>query len=73
MHASGICMGTIQARTHVQVAFACQQSMIRAQHRVRLSMQHECGESGNLGNECSPWHFGSSVATVSPHVGFNTI
>ena len=27
--------------------------MIRAQHRLRLSMQHECGESGNMGNECA--------------------
>ena len=25
MHAAGICLGTIQARTHVQLALACQQ------------------------------------------------
>ena len=32
--------GTIQARTHVQLARACQQSMLRVQHRLRLTMQH---------------------------------
>ena len=32
MHAAGICLGTIQARTHVQLALACQQSMIRVHH-----------------------------------------
>ena len=52
MHAAGICLGTIQARTHVQLALACQQSMIRAQHRLRLTMQHVFGHGGNLGNEC---------------------
>ena len=34
MHAAGICLGTIQARTHVQLALACQQSMIRVQHNA---------------------------------------
>ena len=29
MHAAGICLGTIQARTHVQLALACPQSVIR--------------------------------------------
>ena len=52
-HAAGICLGTIQARTHVQLALACQQSMIRAQHRLRLTMQHVYGHGGNLGNECA--------------------
>ena len=51
--AAGICLGTIQARTHVQLAPACQQSMIRAQHRLRLTMQHVYGHSGNLGSECA--------------------
>ena len=46
-------LGTIQARTHVQLALACQQSMIRSQRRLRLTMQHVCGFSGNLGNECA--------------------
>ena len=53
MHASGICLGTIQAHTHVQLALACQQSMIRAQHRLRVIMQHVYGHGGNLGNECA--------------------
>ena len=53
MHAACICLGTIQARTHVQLALACQQSMIRAQHRLRLTMQHVFGHGGNLGNECA--------------------
>ena len=53
MHAAGICLGTIQARTHVQLALACQQSFIRAQRRLRLTMQHVYGHSGNLGNECA--------------------
>ena len=51
--AAGICLGTIQAHTHVQLALACQQSMIRAQHRLRLTMQHVFGHCGNLGNECA--------------------
>ena len=53
MHVAGVCLGTIQARTHGQPALACQQSMIRVQHRLRLTMQHVCGHSGNLGNECA--------------------
>ena len=32
-HAAGVCLGTIQARTHVQLALACQQWL-------RLAMQH---------------------------------
>ena len=40
MHAAGICAGTIQARTHVQLALACQQSVIHAQRRLRLTMRH---------------------------------
>ena len=35
-HAAGICLGTIQARTHVQLAHACQQSMLSVQHHLRL-------------------------------------
>ena len=53
MHAAGISLGTILARTHVRLALACQQSMIRAQHRLRLTMQHVFGHGGNLGNECA--------------------
>ena len=65
MHAAGICLGTIQARTHVQLALACQQSMIRVQHRLRFTMQHVYGHSGNLGNE-------SADHGSSPRVGFRT-
>ena len=52
-HVAGVCLGTIQARTHVQLALACQQSMIRVQHRLRLTMQQVHGHGGNLGNECA--------------------
>ena len=51
-HAAGVCLGTIRARTHVQLALACQRSMLCAQHRLRLAMQHVYGHAGNLGNEC---------------------
>ena len=53
MHAAGICLGTVQARTHVQLALACQPSLIHVQRRLRLTMQHVYGHSGNLGNECA--------------------
>ena len=53
MHAAAICLGTIKARTHVQLALACQHSMIRAQHRLRLTMQHVFGHGGHFGNECA--------------------
>ena len=52
-HAAGVCLGTVQARTHVQLALSCQRSMICAQHRPRLTMQHVHGHTGNLGNECA--------------------
>ena len=47
-HAAGICLDTIQARTRVQLALGCRQSMIHAQHRLRLTMQHVYGH----------WEFG---------------
>ena len=53
MHAAGICLGTIQARTHVQLALACQRSMIFAQRKLRLTMQHVYGHGVNLGNQCA--------------------
>ena len=52
-HAAGVCLGTIPARTHVQLALACQQSMFSAQQRQRLTMQHMYGHGRNLGNECA--------------------
>ena len=62
LHAAGLCLGTIQARTHVQLALAYQQSLIHAHRRLRLTVQHVYGHSGNLGNECADpcrctWHF----------------
>ena len=50
-------------------------SMIRTQHRRRLTMQHVLG--GNLGNECADHVvplalLGSSLAIMSSHVGFVT-
>ena len=53
LHAAGICLGTIQALTHVQLGLACQRSMIFAQRKLRLTMQLVYGHSGNLGNECA--------------------
>ena len=47
-HSAGVCLGTIQARTHVQLALACQQSMLNVQHRLRLTMQHVHGHSGKI-------------------------
>ena len=41
-----VCIGTFQARTDVQLAFAYQRSMICAQHRLRLTMQHVYGHPG---------------------------
>ena len=52
-HAAGVCLGTVQARTHVQLALACQQLMLSVQHRLRLTMQHVYRHTGNLGNECA--------------------
>ena len=53
MHAAGICVGTIQVRTHVELALACRRSMIFAQGKLRRTMQHVYGHGGNLGNECA--------------------
>ena len=52
-HAAGVCLGTIQAFTHVQLALACQQSVLKVQYRLRLTMQHVYDHSGNLGKECA--------------------
>ena len=53
LHAAGLCLGTIQACTHVQLALAFQRSMILAQRKLRLTKQHVYGHSGNFGNECA--------------------
>ena len=44
--AAGICLGTIQARMHVQLALACQQSLLKVQHRLRFTMRHVYGHTG---------------------------
>ena len=44
-HAAGVCLGTIQGRTHVQLALPRQRSMICAQHKLRLTMQHVYGQN----------------------------
>ena len=53
LHAAGNWLGTAQARTHVQLALECQQSLVHAQRRLRFTMQHVYGHSGNLVNECA--------------------
>ena len=78
MHAVSICLGTIEARTHVQLALACQQSMIRVQHRLRFTMQHVFGYSGiwvtNAPITLLPLALmGLSLATMSLRVGFGTL
>ena len=77
MHAAGICLCTIQARTHVQLALACQQSMIRVQHRLRLIMHHVFGHGGNWVMNALIMllllaHVDSSLAIMSPRAGFIT-
>ena len=53
-HAAGVCSGTIQARTHVQLALACQRSMIFAQRKFRLTMQNMCTVTVEIWcNECA--------------------
>ena len=47
------CLGTIQARAHIQLALACQQSLLKVQHTLRFTMQHVYGHTRNLGNECA--------------------
>ena len=63
-HAAGVCLGTIQARTHVQLALACQQSMLKVQHRLRLTMQHAYGHTRNLGNECADHAVGHVILLI---------
>ena len=53
LQAAGLCLGTILPRTHVQLALTCQISMVFAQRKLRLTMQHVYGHSGYLGNDCA--------------------
>ena len=78
LHAAGLCLGTIQARTHVQLALACQRSMVFARRKLQLTMQHVYSHSGNLGNECADhaaalgtFELTSSQVTTWPPAGFN--
>ena len=53
-HAAGLCLGTIQARTHVQLALAWQRSTLHVQHMLRLDMQNTCAAiQGIWENECA--------------------
>ena len=38
---------------HTCIGTSCQRSTLCAQHRLRLTMQHVYGHTGNLGNECA--------------------
>ena len=49
--AAGNWLGTMRAHTHVQLARACQQSILKVQHRLLLTTLHVYGHTGNLGNE----------------------
>ena len=52
-HAAGVCLGTVLARTHVQLALTCQQLLLKVQRRLRFTMQHVYSHAENLGNECA--------------------
>ena len=49
--AAGNWLGTMRAHTHVQLALACQQSILKVQQRLLLTTLHVYGHTGNLGNE----------------------
>ena len=52
-HAAGVCLGTIHARTHVQLGLSCQQLLLKVPRRLRFTMQHVYSHVENLGNECA--------------------
>ena len=67
-----VCLGTIHARSHVQLALACQQAMLSIQHRLRLTMQHVYGHTWVMNAPIMPPHLGHSVLCLIitlPHVG----
>ena len=39
--------------THVQLALACQRSVILAQRKLRVTMQHVYGHNCSVGHECT--------------------
>ena len=68
LHAAGVCLGTIQARTHVQLALSCQRSMLCAQHMLGSPCKHVYDHTGNLGNECADHADAlSSLGLISSH------
>ena len=52
-HAAGVCLGTIQARTNVQLGLPCQRLLLKVQLRLRFTMQHVYSHAQNLGNDCA--------------------
>ena len=48
-----VCLGTMHARTHVQLGLFCQQLLLKVQRRLRFTMQHIYSHAENLGNECA--------------------
>ena len=67
-HAAGVCLGTIHARTHVQLGLSCQQLLLKVPRRLRFTMQHVYSHVENLGNKCAD-HAAALVAfgLVSHH------
>ena len=77
-HASGVCLGTILARTDVQLGLSCQQLLLKVQHKPRCTMQHVHNHAENLGNECADHAaaLGASAwcgTKIFPHVGRVTL
>ena len=52
-HAASVCLGTVSARTNVQLGLACQRLLLQIQVRLRLTMQHIYSHAQNFGNECA--------------------
>ena len=50
-HAAYVCLGTIHARTHVELGLSCEQLLLKIQLRLRFAMQHVHSHAENLGNE----------------------
>ena len=67
---SACCWSLLGHDPHVQLGLACQRPMILAQRKLRPTMQHVYGHSGNLGNECAGHAaaFGTSGFTSSHNV-----
>ena len=65
-HAVGVSLGTIQAHTDVQLTLACQRSMLCAQHRLRFTMQHVYGHTGDLGIECAD--HAAALGSLGPYL-----